>query len=102
MIKVIAVIKANMITHSLIHKFTNMHLDIVTPEKNLYSGEIELVQLPGKNGSFEILNNHAPIVSTLEEGRIKIKPVGEKEIFFEVKGGVIECKKNTISVLADL
>ncbi|WP_372752809.1 ATP synthase F1 subunit epsilon [Labilibaculum sp.] len=78
-----------------------MHLDIVTPEKRLYSGEVELVQLPGKNGSFEILKNHAPIVSSLEKGIIKLKPVGEGEIFFEINGGVVECKKNVISVLAD-
>ncbi|MDM8160421.1 ATP synthase F1 subunit epsilon [Labilibaculum sp. K2S] len=78
-----------------------MHLEIVTPEKSLYSGEVELVQLPGKNGSFEILKNHAPIVSTLKKGTIKLKPVGGDEIFFEVNGGVVECKKNVISVLAD-
>ncbi|PKQ61159.1 ATP synthase F1 subunit epsilon [Labilibaculum manganireducens] len=78
-----------------------MHLEIVTPEKSLYSGEVELVQLPGKNGSFEILKNHAPIVSSLEKGTIKIKSVGGEEIFFEINGGVAECKKNVISVLAD-
>ncbi|MBN2598028.1 ATP synthase F1 subunit epsilon [Labilibaculum sp.] len=78
-----------------------MHLEIVTPEKCLYSGEVELVQLPGKNGSFEILKNHAPIVSSLEKGTIKLKPVGGVEIFFEVNGGIVECKKNVISVLAD-
>ena len=78
-----------------------MHLEIVTPEKNLYSGEVVLVQLPGKDGSFEILKNHAPIVSTLEKGTIKLRPVEGEDIFFEVKGGVVECKKNVISVLAD-
>jgi len=78
-----------------------MHLEIVTPEKSLYSGEVELVQLPGKDGSFEILKNHASIVSTLVKGTIKLKPVGEDDIFFEVNGGVVECKKNVISVLAE-
>lgn len=78
-----------------------MHLEIVTPEKSLYSGEVELVQLPGKNGSFEILNNHAPIVSTLEKGTIKLKPINGEHIFFDINGGVVECKKNIISVLAD-
>ncbi|MBI9056717.1 ATP synthase F1 subunit epsilon [Labilibaculum sp. DW002] len=78
-----------------------MHLEIVTPEKSLYSGEVTLVQLPGKNGSFEILKNHAPIVSTLEKGVIKLHPVEGEEIFFEVSGGVVECKKNVISVLAE-
>jgi len=78
-----------------------MHLEIVTPEKSLYSGEVVLVQLPGKDGSFEILKNHAPIVSTLEKGTIKLSPVEGDDVFFEVNGGVVECKKNVISVLAD-
>lgn len=78
-----------------------MHLEIVTPEKNLYSGEVVLVQLPGKGGSFEILKNHAPIVSTLEKGTIKLRPLEGDDIFFEITGGVVECKKNVISVLAD-
>ncbi|MPQ48576.1 ATP synthase F1 subunit epsilon [Marinifilum sp. N1E240] len=78
-----------------------MHLEIVTPEKSLYSGEVVLVQLPGKDGSFEILKNHAPIVSTLEKGTIKLRPVEGDDVFFEVNGGVVECKKNVISVLAD-
>ena len=78
-----------------------MHLEIVTPEKSLYSGEVVLVQLPGKDGSFEILKNHAPIVSTLEKGVIKLRPYEGDDIFFEINGGVVECKKNVISVLAD-
>ena len=78
-----------------------MHLEIVTPEKSLYSGEVTLVQLPGKNGSFEILKNHAPIVSTLEKGVIKLRPIEGEDIFFEVSGGVVECKKNIISILAE-
>ncbi|MGQ1910695.1 ATP synthase F1 subunit epsilon [Marinifilum sp. RC60d5] len=78
-----------------------MHLEIVTPEKKLYSGEVVLVQLPGKDGSFEILKNHAPIVSALQKGTIKVKSESGEEILFEVNGGVVECKKNVISVLAD-
>lgn len=79
-----------------------MYLEIVTPEKQLYTGDIELVQLPGSNGSFEILENHAAIVSTLETGAIKIKPTTGAEITFDVKGGVVECKNNKISVLIDI
>ncbi len=79
-----------------------MYLEIVTPEKKLYSGDVELIQLPGSSGLFEILENHAAIVSTLVAGTIKIKPVGNAEMFFDVKGGVVECKKNNISVLADV
>lgn len=79
-----------------------MHLEIVTPEKSLYSGEVVLVQLPGKNGSFEILKNHASIISSLGKGTIKFKPLDGKDEFFKITGGVVECKKNVISVLVDV
>ena len=79
-----------------------MHLEIITPKKKLFSGEVSLVQVPGKKGSFEILNNHAPIISTLEKGVIKMKS-GEGEITnFEIQGGVIEAKANNIIVLAEI
>lgn len=79
-----------------------MHLEIITPERKLYDGEIKLVQVPGTKGSFEILNNHAPIISTLESGKIKIqKPGGETE-FFEIEGGVIEANSNNIIILAEM
>jgi len=79
-----------------------MHLEIITPKKKLFSGEVSLVQVPGKKGSFEILNNHAPIISTLEKGAIKVKS-GEGEISnFEIQGGVIEAKANNIVVLAEV
>lgn len=78
-----------------------MQLEIIAPDKNLYSGEVDLVQVPGSKGSFEILRNHAPIISTLEEGRIKIVDTKGATIFFEVNGGVIEVKNNKIIVLAE-
>ncbi|MFA8433841.1 MAG: ATP synthase F1 subunit epsilon [Marinifilaceae bacterium] len=78
-----------------------MRLEIVTPEKNVFSGEVDLVQLPGSKGSFEILKNHAPIISTLDEGQIKALKADGEEVFFPVKGGVVEFKKNVITVLAD-
>ncbi len=78
-----------------------MLLEIVTPEKKMFSGEVDLIQLPGISGSFEILKNHAPIISTLDRGVIKIKTVEGKEQLFEVDGGVVECKKNIVTVLAD-
>ena len=78
-----------------------MHLEIITPEKKLFTGEVKLVQVPGTLGSFEILNNHAPIISTLDEGKIKIiRPEGETT-FFEISGGVIEAKQNNIIILAE-
>lgn len=77
-----------------------MHLEIITPEKNIYSGEVSLVNLPGSDGSFGILENHAPIISTLKAGTIKVVQ-NDKELFFDVKGGVIEMSKNKIIVLAE-
>ncbi len=78
-----------------------MKLEIITPEKTLYEGEVSLVQLPGIDGSFEILNNHAPLISVLKKGKIKIKDEQEKLQYFEVKGGVIEVMKNKVLVLAE-
>jgi F-type H+-transporting ATPase subunit epsilon len=78
-----------------------MLLEIIAPDKKLYSGDVDLVQVPGSKGSFEILRNHAPIISTLERGQIKIVDQMGSTIFFEVDGGVIEAKNNKIIVLAE-
>jgi len=76
-----------------------MNLEIITPDKVIYKGEADLVQLPGIDGSFEILQNHAPLISALEKGKIKIKR-GSSEEFYEINGGVIEVLKNKVIVLA--
>ena len=78
-----------------------MQLEIIAPDKNLYSGEVDLVQVPGSKGSFEILRNHAPIISTLEHGTIRIVDIKGGILLFEVDGGVIEAKNNKIIVLAE-
>lgn len=78
-----------------------MLLEIIAPDKKLYSGEVDLVQVPGSKGSFEVLRNHAPIISTLEVGQIKIVDTKGGVNFFEVNGGVIEVKNNKIIVLAE-
>jgi len=79
-----------------------MNLEIVTPEKKIYEGEIKLVQVPGSKGSFEVMYNHAPIISTLEAGSIKVIEESDKKIYFDIEGGVIEVFKNKIIVLADV
>ena len=77
-----------------------MHLDIITPEKNVYSGEVKSVSVPGAQGRFEMLQEHAAIVSTLANGTVKVRDAeGEKS--FEVKGGVVENLKNRIVILAE-
>ena len=78
-----------------------MLLEIITPDKQIYSGQVKLVQLPGTKGSFEILKNHAPIISTLEKGRIKVIEESGQILYFEVEGGVIENKDNKIIVLVE-
>jgi len=77
-----------------------MHLEILTPEKKVYSGEVSLVNLPGNDGSFEVLTNHAPIISALTKGDITIKGAeGEQKV--TVDGGVVEVLNNNIIVLAE-
>jgi F-type H+-transporting ATPase subunit epsilon len=78
-----------------------VYLEIVTPEKKLYSGDIVLISLPGSKGSFELLNNHAPIISTLEKGQIKVIEENKTEKFFEINRGVVECVDNNVIVLVD-
>jgi F-type H+-transporting ATPase subunit epsilon len=79
-----------------------MQLEIITPEKKIYTGEIKLVQVPGSKGSFEILNNHAPIISTLENGEIKIIDLQDRIVYFDISGGVIEVNQNKIIILAEI
>ncbi len=76
-----------------------MKLEIITPDKTIFEGEAELVQLPGIDGSFEILNNHAPLISALDTGKIKVKTAGV-ESFYEINGGVIEVLDNKVLILA--
>ncbi len=78
-----------------------MHLEIITPEKKIYTGEVTMVNLPGSDGSFGILENHAPIISTLKKGVIKVVELNNTEQTFEIAGGVIEMSKNNIIVLAE-
>ena len=81
-----------------------MALSIITPDREVFNGEITSVTVPGSQGQFQVLFNHAPIVSTLDKGPIKIKAVegnGEKEIVMQVDGGVVEVMKNDIKILVE-
>ena len=78
-----------------------MNLEIITPEKELYKGEVNSITLPGTDWEFGLLRNHAPIISTLTKGKIKIIDSDNKEEIFEINGGVIEMQNNEIIVLAD-
>lgn len=78
-----------------------MQLEIVTPDEKIFEGEAKHVQLPGKEGLFGILNNHAPIVSILVKGRIKVEATDGDIQYFEIGGGVVEMNNNKIIVLAE-
>lgn len=78
-----------------------MQLEIITPEKTVFSGEVTLVQLPGEKGSFEILHNHAAIISSLKSGSIKVITGDGNTKHFEINGGVVEARDNHIVVLGE-
>ncbi len=77
-----------------------MILEIITPDKKVYSGEVTSVSVPGAMGRFEMLQDHAPIISTLLNGKVKIKDK-EGVKTFDVKSGVVENLKNKIVILAE-
>ncbi len=93
-----------------------MILEIVSPEALLFSGEVTSISLPGVDGSFQILNNHAPIVSILKQGTVKITApsfnieqevsskftrVNDQNYTLDINSGTIEMKDNKVIVLAD-
>ena len=78
-----------------------MKIEIITPDTKIYSGDIKSVRVPGRKGSFQVLKDHAPIISTLEKGPVIIVDEDGNERIFEVSGGVIEVKMNKIIILAD-
>ena len=96
-----------------------MRLEIITPDKKLFEGEVDAVSFPGIDGSFQVLKGHAPIISSLKEGKIKVSlsndekeidmlsgeiendPSNDKIIRLGIKGGVVEMQNDHIIVLAD-
>jgi len=92
-----------------------MYLEIISPEAKLFTGEVESLTLPGTNGSFQLLEDHAPIVSTLQAGAVKIKgnitisesyqnqfeSISKEETLFTISSGTIEMRDNKIILLSD-
>jgi len=78
-----------------------MILEIITPEKQVFTGEVTSVKFPGTSGEFEVQNNHAPIISTLTSGVIRVIKSDDNTENFDINGGVIEMQQNKIIVLAD-
>lgn len=78
-----------------------MTLEIITPDKSLFRGnEISLVQMPCLDGLFEVLENHAPMIAALKEGKIKVVDQKNETLWFEIKGGIAEILNNKVLVLA--
>ncbi len=76
-----------------------MHLEILTPEKKVFDGEVSIVTFPGAEGSFQVLDHHAPLISLLKEGEVAYKGKdGAQNV--RISGGVVEVLKNRVVVLA--
>lgn len=75
-----------------------MIVEILTPDKTLFQGEAEVITLPGVNGSFQIMKNHAPMIANLSKGSMSIKTSGAVQDF-EVAGGLVEVMDNKVVVL---
>ncbi|MCF8336243.1 MAG: ATP synthase F1 subunit epsilon [Bacteroidales bacterium] len=79
-----------------------MKLEIVTPDETLFEGKVTLIQVPGSKGQFQVLQYHAPIISTLEKGKIRIEASGGAPQYFDIEGGVIEVQRNRTIILAEV
>lgn len=80
-----------------------MFLEIITPDDKVFSGQAKSVLVPGSEakGAFEILDNHSALVSSLQEGKVKINTQEGKEVFYTISGGVIEVLNNQVIILAE-
>ena len=88
-------------TNLQIFKFYFMTLEILTPEKKIFSGEVYGVQLPGISGLFEVLDKHAPLVSALKNGKLKILKDKTNTESFMIRSGFVEVLNNKTTVLVE-
>ncbi len=79
-----------------------LKLKIVSPEGVAYEGNVESVSVPGSLGQFQILNNHAPIISLLEAGEVIYKDLAGEQKVKTVKGGFVEVQQNNVNVCVEL
>ena len=91
-----------------------MYLEIITPEQTLFKGDVESILFPGSHGDFQVLNDHAPIVSNLTKGKVKIIgkmaiqedvkdrfEFNEKQTLLEIQSGTVEMNNNQVTLLVD-
>jgi len=77
-----------------------MHLEIITPDRKVFEGEVVAARFPGADGSFEVLNNHAPLISALKAGEVTLTGANGRETI-HIEGGVVEVLRNNVVVLAE-
>ena len=77
-----------------------MFLEILSAEEKIFSGEVDSIIFPGSSGQFQILNNHAPIISSLTKGEIQYKE-NSKDVSLAVNGGIVEVLDNKVSALIE-
>lgn len=77
-----------------------MHLEIITPDRKVFEGEVTSVRFPGADGSFEVLNNHAPLIAALKAGEVMLTGAAGREVI-RIEGGVVEVLRNNVIVLAE-
>jgi F-type H+-transporting ATPase subunit epsilon len=78
-----------------------LHIEVLTPEGKVFSGNILSVTVPGSKGRFEVLNNHAPLLSSLNKGKVSIVKENKEEYKFDISGGFFEILNNQIALLAE-
>jgi len=78
-----------------------LNVEIITPSKVGYKGNVDSITVPGTNGNFQILYNHAPIISSLEIGEIIVDEQDNEKLYFTISGGTIEVVNNKIIILAE-
>ncbi|MFT6845960.1 MAG: F-type H+-transporting ATPase subunit epsilon [Flavobacteriales bacterium] len=78
-----------------------MKVEIITPDANIFAGEATALQVPGTDGLLGILNGHAPLVSTLAKGKVKVTAENGEDKFFDINGGVVEVLNNKVMILAE-
>lgn len=78
-----------------------LYLEVITPEKIIFQGNVISVDVPSNVGRFTILQDHAPIVATLKSGVVKVEGRFSEDMTFECNGGVVECSQNKVTLLLD-
>ena len=99
MVNVVNVTAPTLTTFITLTTFYMMNLVILSPEKEIFAGEVKSVIVPGAEGQFEMLQNHAAIVSSLKSGEVKVTKANGEKVTFAVEGGFAECLNNEVSVL---